>query len=279
LWDSVGDAFRSDTTTVEMMYATSKDGTRVPMFVVGPKGAARDGSRAAVLYGYGGFNVNQTPGFSPRVMAAVSRGAVWVSAVLRGGGEFGEQWHKAGMLDQKQHVFDDFVACAQTLIDQKVTSAERLGMAGGSNGGLLTATVATQRPDLFRAGLSLVPLTDMIRYHKFRLGQLWIAEYGNPEAAADFAWLHAYSPYHRVRDGVKYPAMMFTTAESDSRVDPMHARKMAARLQSAQGDPARPILLRVESKAGHGAGKPVGKLVDELADELSFLLHELGVQL
>jgi prolyl oligopeptidase len=179
------------------------------------------------------------------------------------------------MLERKQNVFDDLYACAEELARAGVTRPERLGVVGGSNGGLLVAAAVTQRPELFRAGLSLVPLADMLRYHRFRIGGLWTAEYGDPDDPAAFAWLHAYSPVHRVRDGVAYPSVLFTTAESDSRVDPMHARKMAARLQEAQGDPAHPILLRVEARAGHGAGKPVGKLVDEIGDELTFLFHEL----
>jgi prolyl oligopeptidase len=223
--------------------------------------------------------VNQTPAFSARVLATVEHGGVWVSAILRGGGEFGEAWHRAGMLESKQNVFDDFIACAETLISEKITSPDHLGIAGGSNGGLLVSAAITQRPELFRAGLSLVPLTDMLRYHLFRIGRLWVPEYGSAEDDKAFAWLYAYSPYHRVKDGVRYPSMLYTTAESDSRVDPLHARKMAARLQEAQGDKTRPILLRVETKAGHGAGKPVSKLTEELADELAFMFRELGIPL
>jgi prolyl oligopeptidase len=275
-WEKVGAKFQASDIEVERLFAVSKDGTRVPMFVISKKGTKRDGKNPTILYGYGGFNVNQTPGFSARALASVSRGAVWVTAILRGGGELGEDWHKAGMLEKKQNVFDDFIACAEAVVSEKITSSDRLGVIGGSNGGLLVAAAVTQRPDLFRAGLSLVPLTDMVRYHRFRIAKLWIPEYGDPDKAADFKFLYAYSPYHRVRDGERYPSMLFTTAESDSRVDPMHARKMTARMQEAQGDASRPILIRVETKAGHGAGKPVSKLADELADELAFLLHELG---
>lgn len=279
LWDRVGAKFQAADVEVERMYAVSKDGTKVPMFVIAKKGMKRDGKNPTVLYGYGGFNVNQTPSFSARALASVQRGAVWVTAILRGGGELGEDWHKAGMLEKKQNVFDDFIACAETLVKEKVTTPAQLGVIGGSNGGLLVAAAVTQRPDLFRAGLSLVPLTDMIRYHRFRIAKLWVPEYGDPEKAEHFKFLYAYSPYHRVRGGERYPSMLFTTAESDSRVDPMHARKMTARLQEVQEDPSRPILIRVETKAGHGAGKPVSKLADELADELSFLLREIGVPL
>jgi prolyl oligopeptidase len=274
-WDQVGAGLAVAALHVSMLYATSRDGTRIPMFLVERAGAPRDGGGAAVIYGYGGFNIAQTPSFSARILATVERGGAWAVALLRGGGELGEDWHRAGMLERKQNVFDDLYACAEELERAGVARPERLGVVGGSNGGLLVAAAITQRPELFRAGLSLVPLADMLRYHRFRIGGLWTAEYGDPDEPEAFAWLHAYSPYHRVRDGVAYPSVLFTTAESDSRVDPMHARKMAARLQEAQGDTSHPILLRVESRAGHGAGKPVGKLVDEVGDELTFLFHEL----
>jgi prolyl oligopeptidase len=221
--------------------------------------------------------VNQTPAFSSRALTTVERGGVWVQAVLRGGGEYGEDWHRAGMLEKKQNVFDDFVACAEELVRQKITRPERIAFVGGSNGGLLVAACATQRPDLFRVGLALVPLTDMLRYHHFRIGKLWIPEYGCAENAAEFPFLYAYSPYHRVKDGVRYPSMLFATAESDSRVDPMHARKMVARMREAQGDPERPILLRVESKAGHGQGKPITKVAEALAEEQTFAFREVGL--
>jgi prolyl oligopeptidase len=277
VWDRVGVGCTLPGVRVSMMHATSKDGTRVPMFVVEPEGAPRDDDRPTALYGYGGFNIVQSPSFSARALMTVERGGVWAVALLRGGGELGEEWHRAGMLDRKQNVFDDLYACAETLFREKVTRPGRLGIVGGSNGGLLTATAVTQRPELFRAALSLVPLADMLRYHRYRIGALWTAEYGDPDDASAFAWLHAYSPYHHVTDGARYPSVLLTTAESDSRVDPMHARKMAARLQAAQGDSTRPVLLRVESRAGHGAGKPVAKLVDELADEMAFLFHELSL--
>jgi prolyl oligopeptidase len=222
--------------------------------------------------------VNQTPGFSARALASVEHGAVWVTAVLRGGGEFGEAWHRAGMLEKKQNVFDDFFACAEALVAAKITSNEKLAIMGGSNGGLLVAAAVTQRPELFRAALSFVPLCDMLRYHRFRIGSLWIPEYGSADDPAQFPFLYAYSPYHRVKDGERYPSIFFTTAESDSRVDPMHARKMAARTQEAVGEQSdRPVLLRVERRAGHGAGKPIAKVIEELAEELAFLQNELGM--
>lgn len=276
-WDSVSLGSSADGVTVSRKYATSKDGTRVPMFVVRGRKAPEGSIAPTVLYGYGGFNVSQLPAFSPRVLATAMAGGVWTIALLRGGGEFGEGWHRAGMLASKQNVFDDFYACAETLIKEKVTDAEHLAAWGGSNGGLLVATAITQRPELFRAAASLVPLTDMLRYHHFRIAKLWIPEYGSSADADQFKTLAAYSPYHHVKEGTRYPSVMFTTAESDSRVDPMHARKMAARVQAAQKDPSRPVLLRVESKAGHGAGKPITKLAEELTDELSFVLSELGL--
>jgi prolyl oligopeptidase len=278
VWDRVGEGFQASDVEVTLKTATSKDGTKVPMFVVARKGMPLDGSNPTLLWGYGGFNLNETPAFSPRAMSLVEHGGVYVSAVLRGGGEYGETWHEAGMLGNKQNVFDDFTACAEELIADKVTSPEKLGVVGGSNGGLLVAAAITQHPELYRVALSLVPLTDMIRYQRFRVARFWIPEYGDPEKDDDFKWLYAYSPYHHVKDGVRYPATLFATAESDSRVDPMHARKMAARLQAAQGDPSRPILLRVESKAGHGAGKPIAKVVDEYVDELGFAFDQLGIR-
>jgi len=277
VWDRVGAGFGSGEVSVSMLYATSRDGTRVPMFVVEKHGTPRDGDRPAVLYGYGGFNIAQTPAFSARTLLTVERGGVWAVALLRGGGEFGEDWHRAGMLERKQNVFDDLYACAEELVRARVTRPEKLAVVGGSNGGLLVAAAVTQRPELFRAALCLVPLADMLRYHRFRIGGLWTAEYGNPDDPEAFRWLYAYSPYHRVQGGLRYPAVLVATAESDSRVDPMHARKMAARLQEAQAHPARPVLLRVESRAGHGAGKPVAKLVEELGDEMAFLFQELGM--
>lgn len=276
LWDQVASDFAAEGVTVTRMTATSKDGTPVPMFVVAKEPLKRDAPRPTLLWGYGGFNVNVTPAFSSRALVMARRGGVFVSSVLRGGGEMGEAWHRAGMLENKQNVFDDFVACAEELTRAGITSPQRLAIGGGSNGGLLTAVAVTQRPELFRAALSLVPLTDMVRYTRFQIAKLWIPEYGDPERAADFAWLHAYSPYHHVKEGVRYPSVLFATAESDTRVDPMHARKMAARLEDAQAAPEHPILLRVETKAGHGSGKPTAKVLAQTTDEMSFVLHELG---
>ena len=276
-WDRVGEGFRASDVEVTTKFATSKDGTKIPVFVVAKKGLTLDGNNPTLLWGYGGFNVNQTPAFSTRAMTIVERGGVFAAAVLRGGGEYGEAWHQAGMLEHKQNVFDDFTACAEELIAEKITSPEKLGIIGGSNGGLLVAAAITQHPELYRVALALVPLTDMIRYPRFLMARFWIPEYGDPEKADAFQWLYAYSPYHHVKNGTRYPATLFATAESDSRVDPMHARKMAARLAEAQADGARPILIRVESNAGHGDGKPMSKLVDETVDELGFAFEQLGI--
>ena len=257
--------------------AKSKDGTRVPYLVVRSKRVDdKSGDNPTLLYGYGGFNVNLQPRFSRTNILFLERGGVYVQANLRGGGEFGEEWHRAGQLDKKQNVFDDFIAVAEDLIAEKLTSPSRLAIHGRSNGGLLVAAAVTQRPDLFRAAVSGVPLTDMLRYQNFLIAKLWIPEYGSAEDPKQFAWLHAYSPYHRVEQGTRYPAVLLTTAVSDTRVDPMHARKMAAALQHATRS-GLPILLRTEVQAGHGAGKPIHKIVDEYADVFAFLFWQLGM--
>ncbi|HVT07003.1 MAG TPA: prolyl oligopeptidase family serine peptidase [Polyangia bacterium] len=262
---------------VERVIVTSRDGTRLPLFLAHRKGVARDGSGPAVLYGYGGFAIDMLPTWTPSAIPFLERGGTYAVAVLRGGGEYGEDWHRAGMLDKKQNVFDDFIAAATWLVDHGVTRPQRLAISGGSNGGLLVGAALTQRPDLFRAVVCKVPLLDMLRYHRFRIGALWIPEYGSPDDPQAARWLAAYSPYHRVRDGVAYPAVLLQTAESDTRVDPMHARKMAARLQAAQrGD--RPILLEVQSRAGHGAGKPVDKVIAEAVDTWSFVFDQLSIE-
>jgi len=246
------------------------------MFLVHSKELVRNGGNPTLLYGYGGFNVNLTPGFAAWVGPFIERGGVYAVANLRGGGEYGEAWHRAGMLENKQNVFDDFAAAAEYLIREKVTAPERLAISGRSNGGLLVAAAITQRPELFKAAVAGVPLTDMVRYHLLQIARLWIPEYGSPEKPQDLRWLYAYSPYHHVKDGGRYPATLIFSAESDTRVDPMHARKFAARLQHAVAGKV-PILLRMEGKAGHGAGKPIAKLIAQYTDELSFLFEELGM--
>jgi prolyl oligopeptidase len=255
----------------------SKDGTPISMFLVHPTGLVRDSSNPTYLTGYGGFNISMTPAFSRSLLLWLEHGGVIAIPNIRGGGEYGESWHQAGMLGSKQNSFDDFIAAAEWLIRERYTRPERLAAAGGSNGGLLVGAVLTQRPELVRAVLVQVPLLDMLRYHRFLLARLWIPEYGSPDDPEQFRWLRAYSPYHHVRQGVVYPAVLLATAESDTRVDPMHARKMAARLQAAtSGD--RPVLLRLESRAGHGAGKPLSKVVDELTDSWTFVFSEVGVE-
>jgi prolyl oligopeptidase len=264
----------------EQIWCRSKDGTRVPMFVVSKKGLARNGRNPTLLSGYGGFNLGRTPFFNRNVMLLLlEQGGIYVDVQLRGGNEFGEDWHRNGMLERKQNVFDDFIAAAEHLIAEKYTDAAHLAIQGGSNGGLLMGAALTQRPDLFRAVVCQVPLLDMLRYHNFQIAKLWIPEYGSSDDPKQFEYIYAYSPYHHVKPGVPYPAVLFMTAESDTRVDPMHAVKMAALLQARTASgPGQPILLRVDSKAGHGVGKPIAKLVDDAVDVWSFLFWQLGVE-
>ena len=270
---------------VQQEWFKSKDGTRVPMFVVHKKGLLRgqetNGHNPTLLTAYGGFNVSLTPTFSRTAYLWMEHGGVYAVANLRGGAEFGEDWHRAGMLDKKQNVFDDMIAAAEHLIAEKYTDKNHLAIQGGSNGGLLMGAMMTQRPDLFRAVVCQVPLLDMIHYQDFQIAKLWIPEYGTSENAEQFKWLYAYSPYHHVKAGTEYPAILFMTADFDTRVDPMHAKKMAALMQAEAKNGAsrtRPILLRIESKAGHGAGKPVSKQIEEFADIYSFLFWQLGVK-
>jgi prolyl oligopeptidase len=224
-----------------------------------------------LLSGYGGFNINRTPAYDPGNFPFLDRGGVFALANLRGGGEYGEAWHRAGMLDRKQNVFDDFIAAAEYLIGEGYTSPERLAIEGGSNGGLLVGAVMTQRPDLFGAVLCRVPVADMLRYHLFTVGRFWIPEYGCADDPEQFQYLLRYSPYHNVREGGRYPRTLIMTADTDDRVAPGMARKFAARLQAAAALPGR-ILIRIETKAGHGAGKPIAKVIQEEADMLAFLL-------
>jgi prolyl oligopeptidase len=267
-----------DSLVVEQTSYASKDGTTVTMFLVHRRDVRPTGDVPTVLSGYGGFNISRTPGYFPGVAAWVEAGGLFALPNLRGGGEYGERWHRDGMLERKQNVFDDFHAAAEALVSQQWTSAKRLGISGGSNGGLLTGAAVTQRPELFAAVYCAVPLLDMLRYQNFLIARFWIAEYGTAEDATQYRWLRAYSPYHRVREGVRYPAVLFTTAEGDSRVDPMHARKMAALMQAVTAeDPNAVVLLRVESDAGHGVGKPLEKQVDDLADQYSFFAWRLGL--
>ncbi|MCA1857728.1 prolyl oligopeptidase family serine peptidase [Massilia oculi] len=263
----------ADYETRQQFY-TSKDGTRVPMFIVSKKGLKLDGSNPTYLYGYGGFNISMTPGFSPANLAWMEMGGVYVVANLRGGGEYGEAWHQAGTKLQKQNVFDDFIGAAEWLVANKVTSPSKLAIGGGSNGGLLVGAAMTQRPDLFGAALPAVGVLDMLRFHKFTIGWAWTSDYGSSENPEEFKALLKYSPLHNLKAGTCYPATMVTTADHDDRVVPAHSFKYAAAAQAAQAGSA-PILIRIETKAGHGAGKPTTKQIEEVADRWGFLAREL----
>jgi prolyl oligopeptidase len=261
----------------EQIFVTSRDGTRVPMFLVHRADVTPDGRRPTLLYGYGGFDIALTPGFAISRHVWVERGGVLAIANLRGGGEYGKEWHDAGRLANKQNVFDDAVACAEWLTGAGGwTRPERLAIQGGSNGGLLVGACMTQRPDLFGACVPEVGVMDMLRFHRFTIGWGWTSDYGCADDPEQFAWLHAYSPLHNLRTGTAYPATLVTTGDHDDRVVPGHSFKFAAALQAAQGGDA-PALIRIETQAGHGAGKPTGKLIEERTDVLSFLERALGV--
>ncbi len=264
---------------VKQVFVTSKDGTKVPMFVIHKKGLKPEGATPTILYGYGGFNVALTPYFDPTNWPWFEAGGIYAIANLRGGSEYGEEWHRAGMLGNKQNVFDDFYACAEWLISQKLTDSAHLAIEGGSNGGLLTGVAVTQRPDLFCAAISAVPLLDMLRYQDFLLAKYWVPEYGSSADPEQFRWLSAYSPYQHVVKGQRYPSVLFTAGENDSRVHPLHARKMAARMQalSSNDDDAHPILLWVDRDAGHGQGKPLANRIAEQADQLSYFMWQTGL--
>jgi prolyl oligopeptidase len=275
--DGQGDGPRGSYIVEQVSYP-SNDGTDIPMFLIRAEGTIVGPDTPCVLTGYGGFSVTMGPTYSAAVVAVCDDGGLYAVANLRGGAERGESWHRAGMREHKQQTFDDFLAAADWLVAEGFTSRARLAIRGGSNGGLLMGAAITQRPDLCRVAQIAVPLLDMVRYHLFLIARLWIPEYGDPDLAHEFEWLRTYSPYHHVVDSTCYPAVLLTTAADDSRVDPMHARKMAARLQEATscGD-EHPILLREEAHAGHGQGKPVSSQVDELADVLTFLWWQLGM--
>ncbi|MBN1151150.1 S9 family peptidase [candidate division WOR-3 bacterium] len=262
---------------VERLFAQSRDGTKIPFFVARRKDLKIDGSNPAILYGYGGFNVPQTPWFSPTVYYWIQKGGVYALANLRGGGEFGENWHRGGMLGAKQNVFDDFIAVAQALTEKKYTKREKLAISGGSNGGLLTAACMIQRPDLFGAVVCEVGVLDMLRYHKWTVGRYWIPEYGDPENEEHFKFLVAYSPLHNVKKGENYPPILINTADTDDRVYPAHSFKFAATLQE-KSNGKNPVFLRIEKKSGHGHGMSVSKAVEKTADVYSFLFKTLGIE-
>ena len=260
---------------VDQRRFTSKDGTEVPMFVVHRPDVVLDGSNPTLLTGYGGFNNSMTPAFSALATTWLESGGVFALANMRGGGEFGEAWHRAGMLENKQNVFDDFIGAAEHLIEAGYTSSEHLAIRGGSNGGLLVGAVSNQRPDLFGAVVCTYPLLDMVRYHQFLVASFWVPEYGSSDDPEQFAYIHAYSPYHNVVDGGDYPATLYLSGDGDTRVAPLHARKMAALMQAKNGSD-NPILLRYHTQAGHSGGQPVSQQIDEMVDTVSFLLWQVG---
>ena len=261
---------------VEQVFYPSKDGTKIPMFVVHRKGLTLDGRNPTYLYGYGGFNVSLTPDYSAAMAAWLEMGGVYAVANLRGGGEYGKKWYDAGRLKNKQNVFDDFIAAAEYLIRRKYTSAPKLAIGGESNGGLLVGAAITQRPDLFGAAIADVGVHDMLRYHLFTVGASWKSDYGSSETKAGFETLSKYSPLHNARPGRAYPATLIMTADHDDRVVPAHSHKFAATLQAAQGGPA-PILARIETNAGHGGDAPLAQAIETIADKLIFLKKALGL--
>jgi prolyl oligopeptidase len=270
--------FNPDEYEVKQVFYQSKDGTRVPMFIAHRKGIRLDGNNPTLLYGYGGFDIPLTPFFSISRLVWMEMGGVLAIPNLRGGGEYGEEWHKAGTKQHKQNVFDDFVAAAQWLIANHYTRAEKLAIQGASNGGLLVGAVMTQRPDLFGGALPAVGVMDMLRFHKFTAGHAWVDDYGSADNPDEFKALYSYSPYHNIRKGTSYPATLVTTADHDDRVVPGHSFKFAAALQAANSG-TRPVLIRIETRAGHGAGKPITKTIEEVADQWSFLVANLGMTL
>lgn len=270
--------FNPDDYIVKQVFYESRDGTRVPMFITHRKDVKLDGRAPTMLYGYGGFNVSQTPGFSITRLAWMEMGGVYAVANLRGGGEYGEEWHKAGTKLQKQNVFDDFIAAGEHLIEAGYTSPSKLAIFGGSNGGLLVGAVTNQRPDLFGAAIPAVGVMDMLRFHKFTAGRFWVDDYGSSDNPEEFEALLAYSPYHNAKEGVEYPAILVTTADTDDRVVPGHSFKYAAAMQQAQAGNA-PVLIRIETRAGHGSGKPTAMIIEDYTDRWAFLVENLDMEL
>ncbi|BDI19895.1 prolyl endopeptidase [Nostoc cf. commune SO-36] len=269
--------FNPDDYERKQVFYPSKDGTRIPMFITHRKGIKLDENNPTYLYAYGGFNASMTPGFSVSLLVWMEMGGVYAMPNLRGGGEYGEEWHQAGMKDKKQNVFDDFIGAAEWLIANKYTKTEKLAIAGGSNGGLLVGACMTQRPDLFGAALPAVGVMDMLRFHKFTIGWAWTSEYGSADNPEEFPALYAYSPLQNIKPDTAYPATLITTADHDDRVVPAHSFKFAAALQEAHAGDA-PVLIRIETKAGHGAGKPTAKIIEEAADKWAFLVRTLNVE-
>jgi len=268
--------FDPDKYEVKQVEYPSKDGTIITMFIVHQKGLKMDGNNPALLYGYGGFNISMTPGFSITRLAFLEQGGVYAVPNLRGGGEYGEEWHKAGTLERKQNVFDDFIAAAEYLIEENYTSSDKLAIMGGSNGGLLVGACITQRPELFKVAITAVGVLDMLRYHEFTIGWAWATDYGTSETEEGFNYLIEYSPLHNIKEGTSYPATLATTADHDDRVVPAHSFKFIATLQAADAGP-NPALIRIETKAGHGGGKPTSKIIEEYGDIWSFMFWNLGM--
>ncbi len=275
VWAKLDIPIASDNIEVKQVWYESKDKTKIPMFIMHRKGLELTGDSPTYLTGYGGFTVSRTPRFSSTAALWVELGGIYAVPNLRGGGEFGEKWHEAGMLENKQNVFDDFISAGEYLISEGYTNSSKLAIAGGSNGGLLVGAAFTQRPDLFKAVICAVPLLDMVRYHQFLVARFWTPEYGSSEDPEQFKYLKAYSPYHNVKKGVKYPSILFTTGDADTRVDPSHARKMTALMQSATGSD-NPVMLYYDTKSGHSGGKPVSQQIDDSTVWFSFLLWQLG---
>jgi prolyl oligopeptidase len=277
VWKAPTVDFDPEDFVTERVFYRSSDGTRIPMILSYKKGLPRNRNQPTILYGYGGFNISITPNFSPANLGWMEMGGIYAVANMRGGGEYGREWHEAGMLKRKQNVFNDFIAAAEYLIDEKYTQPSKLAISGRSNGGLLVGAAMTQRPNLFAVALPAVGVMDMLRFHKFTIGWAWVSEFGSSEDPTQFENLLRYSPLHRLKPGNKYPATLVTTADHDDRVVPGHSFKFAARLQSCQSG-TNPTLIRVETSAGHGAGTPVSKLIETAADTLGFVWHNFGLE-
>lgn len=268
--------FNADNYITEQVFYKSKDGTKIPMFITHKKDIKLDGSNPTLLFGYGGFNISVLPTFSIKIIPFLEKGGIYAVPNIRGGGEYGKAWHEAGTKERKQNVFDDFIAAAEYLIAHNYTSPSKLAINGGSNGGLLVGAVMTQRPDLFKVALPAVGVMDMLRYHKFTIGWAWVGDYGSSDNPEDFKYLYAYSPLHNIREGVEYPATLVTTADHDDRVVPAHSFKFIATLQEKQTG-NNPVLIRIETDAGHGGGKPMSKVIDEVTDVFAFMMYNLGM--
>jgi prolyl oligopeptidase len=268
--------FNTEGYETKQVFYTSKDGTKIPMFLVYKKGLVLNGQNPTLLYGYGGFNISMTPSFSISRLVFLENGGVYAMANIRGGGEYGEEWHEAGTILKKQNVFDDFIAAAEYLIKEKYTSSDKLGIMGGSNGGLLIGACMEQRPELFKVAIPQVGVMDMLRYQKFTIGKAWATDYGSSDDSTQFRYIYKYSPLHNLKAGTKYPATLVMTADHDDRVVPAHSFKFIATLQEKQAG-TNPVLIRIDTMAGHGSGKPTSKTIEEVTDMWSFIMYNLGM--